>query len=997
MRIRLLFFGVFICMLSSAKLKAQQSLWTKATSNRPDQSITSLKEISAAKYNLSKIDLTRLKNILRSAPLEKNNGQITEGISFSIPLPDETMLATSIAESPIWETKYAAQFSHLKTYVLTDPVTKSSQGRITVTAEGINGIIFSDKGTVYINPLPASDPGTHVSFYAQDEKMAMPACGSYGQGVSLNETQPTQRITAGDGNRRTYRLAVAATAEYTAWAGSQVNDITYITIAINNVIAVYDRDLNIRFTIVSPNSILFTNAATDPYPGGNVYLDDAATNANQTALDNIIGTAAYDLGIVFNHGWDRGYVPQPFGFVCNAASKGKGAAGVLSGHGQNPVAGPQGLSFDLTVAHEIGHQFGSTHSYASTVGTCAGFASAAATFEPGGGSTLMSYGGYPDCNTYVSYAEMYFHAGNIAQIQTYISGPGNCVTPTVTGNNAPVLTIAASSYTIPVSTPFTLTATGTDVNGNTLWYNWEQMDVNFLTPNPPAATNTGGPNFRSYPPTLTGNTRNFPKLIDIVNGTPHPYEVLPSVTRTLHFRLTARDKSPLGGATSEADVAVTCNSGAGPFTVTSQASIVTWAALSAQTITWNVASTNIAPVNCSLVDILFSTDGGITYPYTLVRNTSNDGTEIITAPNISTTTGRIKVQAVNNIFFNINGANVTIASTCFAEGATITPAVSIADGAGSPLLNLSLSPQYGTAFTPSGTITANNPTTFLTIYNSSISSCATYEFTGAHRYNIHNFTVTVPATYTFTRTASPSNVVFNLYRQSYDPSFPCNNFITSNCTTPPTTVNAAASAFLLPGQYVLVFGTFSATVPVVPFSYTVAISGGTIYTNVVNPGASFSYLYVIVDNATNLIKSIAATADLSNSATYPAGTDYTVYGLSYSNASPSLSGFIGTNFNTLKDALLFDASYCGNLSKNSLKVSALSSYTFIGNGNWSNPANWLAGQVPPNPIPSQVAVIINHPNGSECILDIPVTVSPGGKISLPPGKNFRVNANLLVQ
>jgi Metallo-peptidase family M12B Reprolysin-like len=468
MRTGLLFFAAFICVLSSATLKAQQSLWTKVKNNSPGNYSTSLKQVSPRKSSLSKIDLTRLKNILQSAPLEKNDGRPAEGISFSIPLPDETILTTSVVESPVWESKYAAQFSHLKTYTLTDPVTNSSQGRITVTAEGINGIIFSDKGTVYINPVSEADPGTHVSYYAQDQNGAMPACGSPGDGAPANEMQLTQRITAGDGNRRTYRLAVAATAEYTAWAGSQVNAVTYITISINNVIAVYDRDLNVRFTIVSPNSILFTNAATDPYPGGNVYLDDAATNANQTALDNIIGTAAYDLGIVFNHGWDRGYVPLPFGFVCNAASKGKSAAGLLAGRGQNPVVGPQGMAFDLTVAHEIAHQFGATHSFSSNVGTCGVHGNAAATFEPGGGSTLMSYGGYPDCNTYVSYAEMYFHAGNIAQIQTYISGPGNCVTPTVTGNTAPVLNIAAATYTIPVSTPFTLTATGTDADGNTL-------------------------------------------------------------------------------------------------------------------------------------------------------------------------------------------------------------------------------------------------------------------------------------------------------------------------------------------------------------------------------------------------------------------------------------------------------------------------------------------------------------------------------------------------
>jgi len=392
-------------------------------------------------------------------------------------------------------------------------------------------------------------------------------------------------VTEADCGKRTYRLAVAATAEYTAWAGSQAAALNHITISINNVNAVYERDLNIRFTIVAPNSILFTDAATDPYPGGNVYLDDAATNANQTALDNIIGTAAYNVGIVFNKGWDRGYVPLPFGFVCKPASKGKGAAGTNSGQGLNPTTGPQGQFFDFTVIHELGHHFGAPHSYASSTGICTGFSTASSAFEPGSGSTVMGYAGYTNCNTYTQYGEAYFHAGTISQIQAYVNGPGNCVSPLNTGNTAPVVAVPAAAYTIPVATPFTLTGAATDAEGDTLIYNWEQMDVGFLTTVPPAATNTAGPNFRSYSPTPEGKIRTLPGIHDIAAGVSPPYEVLPTVTRTMNFRLTVRDQSSLGGCVSSKDVAVNFNSSAGPFRVTSQPGAVTWAVGSLQTIT----------------------------------------------------------------------------------------------------------------------------------------------------------------------------------------------------------------------------------------------------------------------------------------------------------------------------------------------------------------------------------------------------------------------------
>lgn len=986
-----LLFIIFICLVCTTTIPAQQ-LWTKAPEDISNPKQYSVKEIASGKFNLIVTDLAQLRNKLMNAPREKKDGKLVKGIAFSLPLPDETLLNTSVCESPIWDEKYANQFDQVKTYSLTDPVTKSSQGRITLTSKGISGIIFSEKGTVYIQPMPEAKPGTHVSYFTKDETVKTLPCISTGNGTVLN----TNRPQAGDNNRRTYRLTVATTAEYTSWAGGQANAVTYITITMNNVTAVYDRDLNIRFSIISPNSILFTNPATDPYPGGNVFLDDAATNANQTAMDNIIGTANYDVGIVFNNGWDRGYVPPPFGFVCNASAKAKAAAGVSSGTGLNPTAGPQGLAFDFTVIHELGHMFGAPHSYASNVGTCAGFSTASAAFEPGSGSTIMGYAGYPTCNTYTSYGEHYFHAGTIAQIQSYINSAGACVLPEFTGNRPPVVSIPATSYIIPKSTPFALAATGSDPDGNSLIYNWEEMDAGFLTANPPAATNTAGPNFRSFAPSPKGNIRAFPRIYDLVAGTPTPYEVLPSVARTMNFRITARDQSSLGGATTEANVALTVSSSAGPFTITSQTSSVTWAAGSSQSITWNVANTNAAPVNCTVVDILFSVDGGITYPYTLVSSTANDGTETITAPNIATLTGRIKVQAVNNVFFNINTANITVTSGCSANGTTITPADSIAEAAGSSALNLTLNPQYAAAFTPSGTITTANPSTFLTIYNTSGPFCATYGFNGSTRFAVHPFVVATPGTYTFTPTTF--GLVYNLYNESFNPLFPCLNFIASNTTTPNTTIGPNVSAAMVPGRrYVLVAGTFSNTFPTLPFNYTVNISGGSIYSNPPNPGGAYSYLYVIVDDATNTVKSIAATADLSNSVTYPGGTSYTVYGLSYLTSSPSLNSFVGGTFTNLKNELLFNTTYCGDLSKNTVKVVALSTYTFTGDGNWNDPANWVNNSVPLSPVPNFSQVLINPSGNGECILNVQVIIPQTSKIIVQPGKKFRVLGNLIIQ
>ena len=130
---------------------------------------------------------------------------------------------------------------------------------------------------------------------------------------------------------------------------------------------------------------------------------------------------------------------------------------------------------------------------------------------------------------------------------------------------------------------------------------------------------------------------------------------------------------------------VTFNAANGPFSVTSQATDgISYTQNTTQTVTWNVAGTTVTPFNSPNVNILLSTDGGLTYPTVLAANTPNDGNQVVTIPNVAAPYCRIMVESVGNIFYALNtkpfAIGYTVVSSCTTySNTTVLP---IPDGVG---------------------------------------------------------------------------------------------------------------------------------------------------------------------------------------------------------------------------------------------------------------------------------------------------------------------------
>ncbi len=557
-------------------------------------------------------------------------------------MPDGSFQRFNIVEAPIMHPDLAKKYPEIKSYAgygIEDP---AAYLRFDLTPQGFHAMMLNAAtGHVFIDPYAREDNEHYVVYFKKDFYADKPwACEVSHDGGHKGPEAFLEFEKAGDCKLRTYSLALACTGEYTAFHGGSSQAMAAMNTTMTRVNGVFERDLSITMQLVANNDLLvFTNASTDPYTN---FDASAMINENRTTCNNVIGSANYDIGHVFaTGGAGLAYVKC----VCNATYKGGGATGITS-----PVGDPFNIDY---VCHEMGHQFGANHTQNNPCSS-----NSTTSVEPGSGSTIMGYAGI--CTPNIQpHSDAYFHAISIQEILAYCSGngSGNACATLSTINNVPTCTIIPD-YAIPKSTPFFLTGNGADPNpGDVLTYCWEQMDFAAATM-PPVSTNTGGPTFRSIAPS-TSPTRYFPNLPAVINNTIPAWEVLPSVPRTLNFRLTVRDNHIGGGCTKEDNIVVTVAS-SGPFVVTAPNTAVSWPALSTQTVTWNVASTTATPVSATNVDILLSTDGGLTYPITLLSATPNDGTQAVTLPENQTTQARIMVRGTGKIFYDISNVNFTI-------------------------------------------------------------------------------------------------------------------------------------------------------------------------------------------------------------------------------------------------------------------------------------------------------------------------------------------------
>lgn len=684
-----------------------------------------------------------------------------------LPMPDGKMVSFRVKESSIFQN----QSTGTKTYS-GQSLNDAAKIRFSITPTGgFSAIIHTENGYYIIEPID-KETGRY-RLYNMNE-VPRGNCANDGETQAFGTFPPKNGRVLNIApfpvgtQLRIYRMAAAATGEMVTAFGGQAQARDKIVEILNAANLIYEAEASIRFLAISqtteaPFPILFTNGASDPFTVDSSF---ASAFYSQIGFNTLNSNTAlpynqYDIGHTFNSynpsnsaTWARFYQPsyyvrgQAGGIPCSNSSKATGWTEFINSAYLGTIV--------TIFAHEVAHQFSVGHTF-NAVGGSNGFCTSGWTsssaIEPGGGSTLMGYNS--NCSSPVNYTlannfESYFHIKSLEQMFNAVNNTSTCYTNAATGNTPPTAN-AGSDFYIPKGTPFVLTGTATDPNEeDILSYAWEQYDIasagdkgafgsTIVGEGGYTAVNStqSAPLFRSK--ILNVPSRSFPSLNFILNFANNPPdnegEDLPLMPRQMKFRFTVRDNRSGGGGV-DSDETILNVAFSGPFLITSQNTATTWFANGSNTATivWSVNNTHLTPVLCTNVKISLSTDGGNTFPIVLAANTPNDGSHVITIPANATTNGRIKVEAVGNVFFDINNAPITITNSCNTVASTLNPATPVTAQAGNSALFLNTMPNGSSVYrfvivnTNDNTITAIQNTANLS--NSALFLPGTYELYG---------------------------------------------------------------------------------------------------------------------------------------------------------------------------------------------------------------------------------------------------------------------------
>ncbi|MCK5921700.1 MAG: hypothetical protein KAG66_12215, partial [Methylococcales bacterium] len=330
---------------AASSLNSPDNLWSAVV----ESSFTTAgqRDIVPAAYGVSRLNLGDMSAMLADAPMEFTTSAETNPTTFYLPMPDGTYAAFRVWESPIMHPDLAAKFPGIKTYAGQGIDNPAATIRFDITPHGFHAQVLSPEGRIMVDPFSRNDTAHYISYTSTDNhRTDLPdtfdqIVDEDGMREEIEALVKQQGAVQTGTELRTYRLALAATGEYTSFHGGTVGDgMAAMTTAMNRVNGIYEVEVAVRMEfIANNNTIIYTNGASDPYTNNS---GGTMLGQNKSNLNSVIGSANYDIGHVFSTG-------------------GGGIAGLGVICGNNKAWGVTGLSSPINdvfyvdyVAHEMG-------------------------------------------------------------------------------------------------------------------------------------------------------------------------------------------------------------------------------------------------------------------------------------------------------------------------------------------------------------------------------------------------------------------------------------------------------------------------------------------------------------------------------------------------------------------------------------------------------------------------------------------------------------------
>ncbi len=655
--------SIILCGLTSY---GQSTYWKKSTQNFSNNKIV---QAETQPYQIFELNQKALQRQLSSGKATRLSMPTSQGSFEDYQVEEKESISKELAK------KYPAIKTY-QGYKISDPKSKIA---LTLASNGIYLYAFSEAS----EGMRMLSPNTYMFYKISGNQTLLEqfSCGV----LSDNRSIPADQATP-SGNRldissqtarnkvegvRTLRLAVVSAGEYGEInGGTKEAVLANIVSIVNGLNVISQQDLGIRYNLIANNDkLIFFNKATDPY---NIEQNGISTNSaylntrTQVVIDSLIGQQNYDLGHLFI-ARNETQSPVPYG-IGNAYGIGNvGTPEKGSGWSYFSKSTTNELGFIGLVSHEFGHHLGASHTFSNQPD---GMVTQS---ELSSGRSIMSYGriNQPDLH-YYHYHSIHQIIQSFKRIQFGIDfSKVGTLTPYP---QQPPANINLKAYHIPIKTPFVL-ETPSGLKNSNYFYNWEQLDSDLVPPGsywgsksqkaPLFSSTSPSANSQRYFPTfarvLANNLTSDNAILSENAGTSMLFETLSEVPRQMTFGLSVRDRSAAQGVYLDS-TQVTTVANSKPFSILTPLTAQVNAG-NPLTLEWEISNTNDNPIKATQVNILLSVDGGVKFDYLLAEKTANDGSQSVVIPNVATTTARIKIEPVDNIFYTINPTNFVINAT----------------------------------------------------------------------------------------------------------------------------------------------------------------------------------------------------------------------------------------------------------------------------------------------------------------------------------------------